>query len=79
MAQQVKNLLQCHRGCRFHPWLRSVGEGSSVAVSCGVGQGMAQIPHGSGCGVGRRLKLQFDPESGNLHMPQGWLCLKKTK
>ena len=24
--------------CRFHPWLLSVGQGSSIAMSCGVGR-----------------------------------------
>ena len=24
-----------------------------------------------GCGVGRQLQLQFDPQPGNLHMPMG--------
>ena len=26
------------RGCRFDPWPRSGGQGSGVAVSCGVGR-----------------------------------------
>ena len=31
------NLTKYPRGHRFHPWPRSVDQGSSVAVSCGVG------------------------------------------
>ena len=38
VAQQVKNLTQCPQGCEFDPWPLSVGYGSSVAMSYGVGQ-----------------------------------------
>ena len=34
MAQRLTN----PRGCRLDPWPRSVGSGSGVAVSCGVGR-----------------------------------------
>ena len=30
----------------------------------------AGIPSCYGYGVGRQLQLQFEPQSGNLHMPQ---------
>jgi len=31
-------------GCRFNPWPRSVGEGSGIAVSCGVGRRCGSDP-----------------------------------
>ena len=40
---------------RFHPQPGSVGQGAGVAVSCGVGADLAQIPYGCGCGVGWQL------------------------
>ena len=38
VAPWVKNPTCCPRGCGFDPWPRSAGEGSSVAVSSGVGR-----------------------------------------
>ena len=38
VAQQVKNQTQCLWGCGFDPWSCSVGWGSGVAVSCGIGR-----------------------------------------
>ena len=38
VAQRVKNPTWCLWGCRFNPWPWSVGEGSSVVASCGVGR-----------------------------------------
>ena len=31
-------------GCRFNPWLHSLGWGSSIALSCGVGHGCGSDP-----------------------------------
>ena len=36
MAQQLVNLTSIHEDMGFNPWPRSVGYGSSVAMSCGV-------------------------------------------
>ena len=44
--------------------LASVGQGSSVAVSCGVGFRHGWIPSCCGCGVDRQLQLWFDPSLG---------------
>ena len=38
MAQQLANPASIHERCRFDPWPCSVGQGSGVAVSCGVGR-----------------------------------------
>ena len=38
-------------GCRFDPWPRSVGKGSGIAMSCGVGHRRSLDP-----GVGQQLK-----------------------
>ena len=40
---------------------------------------MAQIPHCHGCGIGQQIQLQFDPKSGNLHMPWVWPQKEKEK
>ena len=37
VTQWGKNLTSCLRGCRFDPRPGSVGEGSSVATSRGIG------------------------------------------
>ena len=37
MAQQVKDLMFSLWGCGFHPWPRSVGQGSNIAVICSIG------------------------------------------
>ena len=37
MAQQDKSPTWYPRGGGFHPWPRLVGEGSGIAMSCGVG------------------------------------------
>ena len=37
VAQWVKNPTNIHEDTGFDPWPLSVGEGSSVAVNCGVG------------------------------------------
>ena len=46
VAQQVKNLTWCPWGCQFDPWSRSVGLGSGIVMSYGVG-----------CGCGSDLML----------------------
>ena len=38
VAQRVKSLIWCLWRCRFDPWPRSVGSGSSVATSCDRGR-----------------------------------------
>ena len=37
LAQWLTNLTRNHELCGFDPWPYSVGQGSGVAVSCGVG------------------------------------------
>ena len=48
-------------GCGFDPWPRSVGWGSSIAVSCGVSCRHSLDLPCCGCGVGQQLQLWFDP------------------
>jgi len=40
-------------GCGFHPWPRSVGQESRVALSCGVGDSHSSDLHCCGYGLGR--------------------------
>ena len=54
MAQWITNPTGIHDD-RFNPWSPSVGEGSGLALSCGVGW---------------QLQFRFDPTPGNLHMTQ---------
>ena len=50
------------RGCGFNPWPRSVGEGSGIAVSCGVG-----------CRSGSNLALLWHrPVATALIQPLAW-------
>ena len=39
MVQWLTNLTRNYEVSGFHPWPCSVGQGSGVAVSCGVGRG----------------------------------------
>ena len=52
------------RGCGFDPWLCSVGEGSGVAVSCGVGRRFGSDPE--------LLWLWRRPVAVALIRPQAW-------
>ena len=38
------NLTSIHEDAGFHPWPHSVGQGSSVAMSCGLGYGCSLDP-----------------------------------
>ena len=60
VAQRVKDPQLSLSGCGFDPWPPSVGEGSGIATSCGLGDA-AWIPRCCGCGVGQQLQLQFHP------------------
>ena len=47
-------------GCGFNPWPRSEGQGSGVAISCGVGHRCDSDLVVVCCGAGPQLELQFD-------------------
>ena len=57
----VANLTSMQEGMGFDPWPCSVGWGSGIAMSRGVGCRHASDPACWGCGVGWQLQLQFDP------------------
>ena len=66
MAQRLTKLTGIHEDvrCRFDPWPRSVGEGSGLAVSCGVG-----------CRIGSDLAwlwLWGRPAATALNGPLAW-------
>ena len=44
MAQGLMNPTRNHDGYGFDPWPRSVGQGSGIAVSCGVGHRLGLDP-----------------------------------
>ena len=48
-------------GFGFDPWPHSVGSGSCVAVSCGVGRRRGLILSCCGPGVARQQQLRLDP------------------
>ena len=54
MAQWLKNPTRNHEVAGFGPWPCSVGWGSGVAVSCGVGHRCSSDPAvGCGSGIGQ--------------------------
>ena len=72
VAQQVEDPPSYPWGCRFHHWPWSVGWGSGITLSCGVGQRRGSwTPPCDGCPLGLQLQLWFDPSPGNCHMRWG--------
>ena len=64
VAQQVQNPTQCPWGCGFDPCPCSVGEGSSVALSCSVGLRRRSDP--------TRLWLWWRPAAAALIQLLAW-------
>ena len=64
VAQWVKILIQCPRGCRFDPGFIQQAKDKVLPQAAVQVTDMAQIRHCRGCGIGQQLQLLVYPQPG---------------